>query len=107
MADQVCVLILSSDLSAIDIEIEKNKVREQCRELHPDREELSTKAASNASGIKSEANRRRHNTPGPTGVALSFRLHGEHSDAGRILVHIITAKEVGDLPMQICIAKAR
>jgi hypothetical protein len=28
MADRVCVLILSSDLPAIDIEIEKNKVRE-------------------------------------------------------------------------------
>ena len=40
MADRVCVLILSSNRPAIDIEIEKNKVREQCRELHPDREEL-------------------------------------------------------------------
>jgi len=39
-ADRVCVLILSSDLPAIDIEIEKNKVREQCLELCPDREEL-------------------------------------------------------------------
>ena len=37
MADRVCVLILSSDLPAIDIEIEKNKVRERCLELsaHP------------------------------------------------------------------------
>jgi len=34
MADRVCVLILSSDLPAIDIEIEKNKVRERCLELY-------------------------------------------------------------------------
>ena len=40
MADRVCVLILSSDLPAIDIEIEKSKVREQCLELYPDREWL-------------------------------------------------------------------
>jgi len=40
MADRVRVLILSSDLPAIDIEIEKNKVRERCLELYPDREEL-------------------------------------------------------------------
>ena len=40
MADRVCVLILSSDLPAIDIEIEKNKVREFCLELCPDREQL-------------------------------------------------------------------
>jgi hypothetical protein len=40
MADRVCVLILSSDLPAVDIEIEKNKVRERCLELYPDREEL-------------------------------------------------------------------
>ena len=40
MADWVCVLILNSDLPAIDIEIEKNKVRERCLELYPDREEL-------------------------------------------------------------------
>ena len=40
MADRVCTLILSSDLPAIDIEIEKNKVRERCLELYPDREEL-------------------------------------------------------------------
>jgi hypothetical protein len=40
MADRVCVLILSSDLPAIDIEIEKNKVRERCLDLAPDREEL-------------------------------------------------------------------
>ena len=39
MADRVCTLILS-DLPAIDIEIEKNKVREWCLELYPDREEL-------------------------------------------------------------------
>jgi len=37
MADRVCVLILSSDLPAIDIEIEKNKVRERCLELYPNR----------------------------------------------------------------------
>jgi hypothetical protein len=40
MADRVCVLILSSDLPSIDIEIEKNKVRERCLELYPDREDL-------------------------------------------------------------------
>ncbi len=40
MADRVCVLILSSDLPAIDIEIEKNKVRQRCLELYPDREPL-------------------------------------------------------------------
>jgi hypothetical protein len=40
MADRVCTLILSSDLPAVDIEIEKNKVRERCLELYPDREEL-------------------------------------------------------------------
>ncbi len=40
LADRGCVLILSSDLPAIDIEIEKSKVRERCLELYPDREEL-------------------------------------------------------------------
>lgn len=40
LADRVCVLILSSDLPAVDIEIEKCKVRERCLELWPDREEL-------------------------------------------------------------------
>ena len=40
MADRVCTLILSSDLPAIDIEIEKSKVRERCLELYPDREQL-------------------------------------------------------------------
>jgi len=40
LADRVCVLILSSDLPAIDIEIEKSKVRQRCLELYPDREEL-------------------------------------------------------------------
>ena len=40
MTDRVCVLILSSDLPAIDIEIEKIKVREFCLELYPDREQL-------------------------------------------------------------------
>jgi len=40
MADRVCVLILSSDLPAIDIEIEKGKVRERCLDLYPDREDL-------------------------------------------------------------------
>ena len=39
-ADRVCVLILSSDLPAVDIEIEKNKVRERCVELYPDQEQL-------------------------------------------------------------------
>ncbi|MHC4178732.1 MAG: hypothetical protein ACYSWU_14570 [Planctomycetota bacterium] len=40
MADRVCTLILSSDLSAVDIEIEKNRVRERCIELHPGQEQL-------------------------------------------------------------------
>jgi hypothetical protein len=40
LADRVCVMILSSDLPAIDIAIEKNKVRQRCLELYPDREEL-------------------------------------------------------------------
>ena len=40
MADRVCTLILSSDLPAIDIEIEKSKVRERCFGLYPDREQL-------------------------------------------------------------------
>ena len=40
MADRVCTLILSSDLPAIDIEIEKNKVRERYLDLYPDREWL-------------------------------------------------------------------
>jgi hypothetical protein len=40
MADRVCFLILSSDLPAIDIEIEKSKVRERCLEWYPDREQL-------------------------------------------------------------------
>jgi hypothetical protein len=40
LADRVCVLILSSDLPGIDIEIEKNKIRERCLELYPNREQL-------------------------------------------------------------------
>lgn len=41
MADRVSVLIFNTaDLPAIDIEIEKNKVREQCLELYPDRDWL-------------------------------------------------------------------
>ena len=40
MANRVCVLILNTDLPAIDIEIEKNKVRERCLELYPDSEDL-------------------------------------------------------------------
>ena len=40
MADRVCVLILSSDLPAIDIEIEKNRVRAFCLELYPEQEQL-------------------------------------------------------------------
>ena len=40
MADRVCTLILSSDLPAIDIEIEKSKVRDFCLDLYPDRERL-------------------------------------------------------------------
>jgi hypothetical protein len=40
MVDRVCFLILSSDLPAIDVEIEKSKVRQRCLELYPDREWL-------------------------------------------------------------------
>jgi len=40
MADRVCALILSSDLPAIDVEIDKCKVCDRCLELCPDREEL-------------------------------------------------------------------
>lgn len=40
MADRVCVLILSSDLPAIDVEIEKIAVRQRCLELYPEREPL-------------------------------------------------------------------
>jgi len=40
MADRVCVLILREDYPAIDIELEKAKVRERCEELFPDRMDL-------------------------------------------------------------------
>lgn len=40
LTDHVCFLILNSDLPAIDIEIEKNKVRERCLELYPDKAQL-------------------------------------------------------------------
>lgn len=40
LADRVCVMILSSDLPEVDIEIEKSEVRERCLELCPDREDL-------------------------------------------------------------------
>ena len=40
MADHICILILSSDLPEIDIEIEKGKLREKCLEQYPDREWL-------------------------------------------------------------------
>jgi hypothetical protein len=40
LADRVCILILSSDLPAVDIEIAKNQVRERCLELFPDQEPL-------------------------------------------------------------------
>ena len=40
MADRVCTLILSSDLPAIDIAIEKSKVRQRCLDLYPYREWL-------------------------------------------------------------------
>jgi hypothetical protein len=39
-ADRVCFLIVISDLPAIDIEIEKIKVRQRCLEPYPDREWL-------------------------------------------------------------------
>lgn len=40
MADRLCVLILSSDLPAVDIAIEKEKVRQRCLELYPEKEYL-------------------------------------------------------------------
>ncbi len=40
MADRVCVLILREDYPAIDIALEKAKVRERCEELFPDRMDL-------------------------------------------------------------------
>ena len=40
MADQVCSLILLEDFPRIDIEIEKEKVREECERVFPDRLEL-------------------------------------------------------------------
>jgi hypothetical protein len=40
MAERVCSLILSSDLPAIDIAIERDKVRQRCLEFYPDREQL-------------------------------------------------------------------
>ncbi|MFQ5914496.1 MAG: hypothetical protein ACE5JS_15080 [Nitrospinota bacterium] len=40
MADRVCSLILLEDYPRIDIEIEKEMVREQCERLFPDRLEL-------------------------------------------------------------------
>ena len=72
MADWVCTLILSSDLPAIDIEIEKNKVRERCLELYPDREELYkmvSRAASNDCGSSSEGR-----VPDVAGRTASLRL---------------------------------
>ena len=41
-ADHIYVLILSSDLSAVGIEIEKGKVRQRCLKLYPDREWFTT-----------------------------------------------------------------
>lgn len=38
--DYVCQLILKEDYPEIDIEIEKNKVRDLCKELFPDRVHL-------------------------------------------------------------------
>ena len=40
LADRVCSLILLEDVPAVDIEIEKEKVRERAMELFPGREEL-------------------------------------------------------------------
>ncbi len=40
MADRVCSLILLEDYPRIDIEIEKEQVREECKRLFPDRLEL-------------------------------------------------------------------
>jgi hypothetical protein len=61
MADRVCMLILSSDLPAIDIEIEKGKVRDRCLELYPDREQLYEmiyERGSSDSGISSGRSQR-------------------------------------------------
>jgi len=40
LADRVCSLILSTDYPEVDIEIEKEALRERCRELFPDRMDL-------------------------------------------------------------------
>ena len=40
MADRLCTLILLEDYPRIDIEIEKERVREECRRLFPDRMDL-------------------------------------------------------------------
>ena len=40
LADRVCALILIGDYPAIDIEIERAKVRGRCEELYPDRMDL-------------------------------------------------------------------
>lgn len=40
MADRVCLLILMEDYPRIDIEIEKEQVREECERLFPDRLDL-------------------------------------------------------------------
>ena len=36
-ADRVCFLIVATDYPEVDIEIEKEKVRQTCEELYPDR----------------------------------------------------------------------
>lgn len=40
MADRVCVLILNSDYPDVDVEIEREKVRQRCEQLFPDRMDL-------------------------------------------------------------------
>lgn len=40
LADEVCMLILHTDLPAVDIEIRIDQVRQRCEELFPDRLDL-------------------------------------------------------------------
>jgi len=39
-ADRICFLIVSTDYPEIDIELEKEALRQRCRELFPDRMDL-------------------------------------------------------------------
>ena len=40
LADRICFLILSTDYPKVDIEIEKQSLRERCQELFPERMDL-------------------------------------------------------------------